>query len=493
MRKLVQWCVLLLLAAMLVETLLVGGLAVPYRVVGGSMAGALLGTHRDVACGDCGCRFPCGTDVRPAPAWAVCPNCGYAANALAPLPQVAADRVLVDRAAFSIRAPRRWEVAAFRRPEEKRGQVQFAGTAQGVLRTNWTCPLFSSQADALLVKRIVGLPGERIELRHGDVYADRRIQRKTLLQQRALAVLVHDADCTPTREPLPLPRWRAKRSDSRWEGAAGRFTHTAKTDHEPVDWLVYHHDGQSAVTDVCSYNASRPRRAEDVHAVADLMLSFRLNHLSGQGALYVRITDGRDGLEAQLQFNDRQRHRGTMIECATACLQAVPGGNVATCTTGKQAVAHCRVPVSDDERLVEVSLFDRQFLLAVDGRALLTWPLERSAPPETPSCPLAIGAQGLNVTISHLRVYRDVYYGHPIGLQGGRRGVRPVRLAADEYYVLGDNSPISEDSRTWPDPATIDAKWLIGKPLVAIPSVVFPFGGHRYFQVPNPAGIRYIR
>ncbi len=33
--------------------------------------------------------------------------------------------------------------------EGKRGQVQFAGTARKVLRTNWTCPLFPTPADAL--------------------------------------------------------------------------------------------------------------------------------------------------------------------------------------------------------------------------------------------------------------------------------------------------------------------------------------------------------
>ena len=72
-------------------------------------------------------------------------------------------------------------------------------------------------------------------------------------------------------------------------------------------------------------------------------------------------------------------------------------------------------------------------------------------------------------TVRDVRVYRDVYYTNPIGLTGRRNGDRPMRLASGEYYVLGDNSPVSEDSRTWPEPGAIDAKLLIGKPLVAIP------------------------
>ena len=146
------------------------------------------------------------------------------------------------------------------------------------------------------------------------------------------------------------------------------------------------------------------------------------------------------------------------------------------------------------ERLVEVSLVDQQFLLAFDGRTVVAWPYDRPEPPPLPpSCPLAIGAQGMEVTVRDLRVYRDVYYTHPIGPPGHRRGGRPVRLAADEYFVLGDNSPISEDSRTWPERGAVDAKLLVGKPLVAIPSVPLSLWGRWHFQVPNPAGIRYIQ
>ena len=90
-------------------------------------------------------------------------------------------------------------------------------------------------------------------------------------------------------------------------------------------------------------------------------------------------------------------------------------------------------------------------------------------------------------------MYRDVYYTHPIGLQGRWGLDEPVRLAADEYYVLGDNSPISEDSRTWPGGPAVDANLLVGKPLVVhFPAKLLEVGRWG-FQVPDPAGIRYIR
>ena len=122
--------------------------------------------------------------------------------------------MLIDRTAFSLRQPQRWEVVALRHPQ---------------------------RANEILVKRVVGLPGESIEIRNGDVYADGQIQRKNLAQQHALAILVHDADCRPTLEPTAGPRWRAERPESHWNRPTTVSRTLAEAKNEPIDWLVYHH------------------------------------------------------------------------------------------------------------------------------------------------------------------------------------------------------------------------------------------------------------
>jgi signal peptidase I len=249
------------------------------------------------------------------------------------------------------------------------------------------------------------------------------------------------------------------------------------------------------VTDLCGYNQSQPRRAEDVHATGDLLLSFRLGRVAGRGFLGIRILSalGRDDFDARLQFG------------GPGSQQSGVQGTSGLDEKGGQPFATCTIPASDAERLVEVSSIDRQFLLAVDGRTFLAKPLERSERTQPSATPLAIGVRGLAVAIRSLRVYRDVYYSNPIGPPNVYPKDRPTRLGANEYYVLGDNSPISEDSRIWSESAAIDAKWLLGKPLIAISSVCHSFafpaipsvpcscGGPCYFQVPNLARIRYIR
>ena len=103
-----------------------------------------------------------------------------------------------------------------------------------------------------------------------------------------------------------------------------------------------------------------------------------------------------------------------------------------------------------------------------------------------------IGSEGLGVVIRDLRVYRDVYYASANDTNGGQVMGRSWQMAGDEYFVLGDNSPISDDSRKWPDRGAIASKLLLGKPFVAIPSFEATPWGRWHFQVPNPARIRYI-
>jgi signal peptidase I len=473
----VRWCVCLLLLVAFLQTWLLDGLLSSYQIAGGSMAGTLLGRHRDVACADCGYKFSCDADVLPAATRAVCPNCGYAANDLGSVSDISGERVLIDRTAFSFRELRRWEVVAFRWPQP---------------------------ADALVVKRVVGLPGESIDIRNGDVYVDGRMERKNLSQQHALAVLVYDANFEPAREPKPPPRWRAESAESRWSLAGRRFVHAAGPDDEPMDWLGYHHwrrlageEGsvrETPVTDICGYNQSQPRREEDVHAEADLMLSFRLAEVTGHGLLVVRVTDGRDDFEVQLGFDgDRPRYK------VFHGIGGWDGSTTATPTdlapTGpaSASIAAGAIPAGHGFWIVEVSLVDQQLLLAIDGQTLVTWPFERSEPACPSACPFSIGSRGLGATVCDLRVYRDVYYTEPIGRLAGAEIGRPMRLEAGQYYVLGDNSPISEDSRTWPEGGAVDAKCLLGKPLAAIPSIQLLSWGRWHFQVPNPARIRYIR
>ena len=145
-RRIIEWTVLAVILAVAVRTFC-GQWQV---VVSASMADTLVGPHYEVTCADCGYAFQCDADP-PLLVRAVCPNCGYANERLGEI--AAGDQLWVDRAAFYWHAPERWDVVVFHSPDA---------------------------AGEPTVKRIVGLPGETIEVRDGEVFADGRIVRKPL-------------------------------------------------------------------------------------------------------------------------------------------------------------------------------------------------------------------------------------------------------------------------------------------------------------------------
>jgi signal peptidase I len=446
--------IILFLAGLLIfRTWFVDGLPVFCIVQGESMAPTLLGGHVDSSCPNCKFTFSCDArDYDDAPR-AVCPNCAARFTPASPPRVLAGDRVLIDLTAFLLRQPRRWEVVAFQRLK------------------SW---------QDLVVKRVVGLPGETIDIIGGDVYVNGQIQRKTLRQQRAMRILVHDDDYAEA-----APRWRPQEAGSNWSRQQGHLVHAEHTG-EGIGWLAYNHADPGSdnpqkpvrITDYGFYNHGRlQQRNEAVHAMADAAMSFRIEDLHGRGLLWLLATDGRDEFLVQIDPGEKKysvaRNR-----------KALAGGSG-------------ELPGALHGQTIDVSLFDRQFLLAIGGRTLVTAAIETAGPPPQTNQPLAIGAKGLGLVVNHLRVYRDVYYTEvPLGTGGSPpagRGASSCVLGADEYFVLGDNSPVSEDSRTWTEERLVSRKSLVGKPFV----VIFPARevslGEWSIQVPDPARMRYIR
>jgi signal peptidase I len=466
------------------QTWFIEGLAAPCRITGGSMALTLLGIHRDVICADCGFAFSCDAAALP-PGRAICPNCGCVNNGMDLLPDLDGDRLLIDRSAYHFRRPRRWEIAAFRHPRE---------------------------ASKIVIKRVAGLPGETVQIQNGDVYIDGQIQRKTLECQRSMAVMVYDAKYSPavtnSRPALPT-RWQSENEKSLWNWTNGRFTHPitsesfVKSPHPnplpkgegsnfnhllkgegTIDWLVYHHwrripdrEGEiqeCPITDIMAYNQSLPRREEDVHALNDLMLSFRLMNIVGPGKFFIRATYGQDVFQVEI---DRK------------------AGAYRVTRNGREIVSEeNRIALENESLNIVVSLIDRQFLLAINDQTVFCLPIDdRVLPIEPTSQPFAIGIEELGVAVEDLRIYRDVYYTHPIGWDSQWASDKPIHLGDNEYFVLGDNSSISEDSRTWPGRPSVVDNLLIGKPLM----ILFPAKsitiGPWQFQVPDLHRIGYIR
>ena len=576
-RPTVELIVAIAMAVAISRTWMIEGYVIPTA----SMAESLWGTHRRVVCHDCGWTFAVGYDARQRSATrAVCPNCGYTGNRLEGLSPTPGDRLLVWKTAYALRRPRRWEPVVFHSPE---------------------------QPTTVYVKRVVGLPGELVEIRGGDVYIDGQLARKPLAVQRAMALVVNDSRF---RSPGLMPRWRSDAPQSGWRstveghfvyrpdradetatlGAARPANDAPRPPLDPVGlghWLVYHHhrrlpktradrleaplaqatrtprahptrardarpeeragthrrgaaapvDGGPAaatsaadcvvpcpVEDTYGYNQSLPRRVEETHPVGDLLLRCRLR-TKGNGRLWLWATNGRDRLAVCIEPQRGAAHWfHNQRAVRTGAIERWPEGTWLD---------------------VEMSIVDHQLIVAIDGRELGTayafqpatatavsathanaitsgvrrndWEAEtsdgrnrgsgtsgaeRMAGPDDAQAvrrllcrPVAIGAEGLEVEIAWLTVLRDVYYtAGPLPIAGSRP-TTVARLNRHEFFVLGDNSPVSYDSRAWKRGPGLDERLLLGRPLVVhLPVRNVRWGSRgRTFRIPDVRRIRYIR
>jgi signal peptidase I len=460
----------------------------PYGVPTGSMAPALIGNHREAPCPRC--DYPVvvgepGPDARPVRFdTSRCPNCGQALD-LSSAREVPGDRLMVDKTAYQTRPPRRWEVAVFR------------------------CP-----ADPVkpYVKRVVGLPGEFIQIAGGDVYANGELCRKSLAQLREVRVPVYDMNYSPRpggwaarwlAEPLAGPMLPA---NSR-RGASGK----------PVDetilrenalyldgvaapegvGLTYRHrnldtDEEEPVGDWLGYNGGPSERRggfargrPEASPAHDFAVEFDLEVLAGSGAFAIRLSDGADGVRADLPIHHDPA--------------SVPGVRVARDGTDEAVDGPPGLTPGRTYR-VEFAFVDRRASLALDGKEV-TPPLDLPFdPPSRPrrggmSRPLQFGVRGASVAVRNLRLYRDIHY-LTVGRSDGG-----WRLGPDEYFLLGDNTSNSHDSRRWaigdtPAPGVPEAEF-IGKPFLIHQPLrlgrVTINGRDRVFQTLDWSRLRWLR
>jgi signal peptidase I len=426
LRTVVELFVALVIAALVARTWLAQG----FVVSSGSMAETLRGPHRQARCPRCEYCFAVGAaheDQLPSlGAVAICPNCGGNCP-LDDLPDLPGDRLLVAKEAFGLRHPRRWELAVFRDPRD---------------------------AASAAIKRVVGLPGESIRIRGGNVYANGRLLRKTLAEQRRLMLPVYDAT-----HAGDAPCWQGAASPSGWRSASGRFRYSPAQPSAQaaasLDWLQYlhwrdrrrdkssrpdDHSTNGMVRDTYGYNQGVPLVA--LHVCHELFLSFRFQ-FAGTGQLFIEAASAGHQFRVVLDFGN---HRALLL-------------------ADDKVTARARLdPRECSIHQAEVSTIDEQFLCAIDGNQL--FPARTFVPgKDTTSGPaFRIAARDMAVTLDRLRIYRDIYYTHP---RAGPRWAcdRPCRLGRAEYFVLGDNSPLSQDSRWWASPAVPESHF-IGKPIL---------------------------
>lgn len=479
----------------------------------GSMAPTLYGRNKDVVCPACGHDYAIGAsdevDDRTGRLMlshriqqSQCPNCRHQHD-VKPLNVFKGDRILVNKSAYQFGAPDRWDVIVFRYPEE---------------------------TEKNYIKRLVGLPGETIRIARGDVYARPHgagefqiLRKQDPNKQKLLQQVVYD-DRHPPREliksgwpeawqPEGTGGWTHDPAARRFDLAAGDAEQSVRFHHRipsAADWAAAEegkpgNPRHELVSDFCGYNAYIGGRSagldDDRFWVGDLTLSCRvaLSTIQTGGTFTLELNEGVRQYRCQIDV-----FSGMATLSHNDDLAAGPGSPAIELAKVQTPI---RGPGTYTLRFANVD--DRLCLWVNEG--FFTHGLVGAANYEAPAnrrpqardlTPVAFAAHHVAASVSDLVIERDIYYRaeritndafHPLmdhevdeniplraalsdPEEWGQLYERHARqaefneLGPDEFFVMGDNSPRSQDSRLWPNHVrraenrhAVERQALIGK------------------------------
>jgi len=318
------------------------------------------------------------------------------------------DRILVDKLVHRLREPRRWEVIVFRYPLNQ--------------STNY-------------IKRLVGLPGETVQILDGDIWINGSIERKPLGLQGSLWVQNY---------PVSHDPWGGLDGEFR---RPGRFEAAPDQAFEDETWSATPGADKRMRLRYCfDPTSAGSYRGLSLRYASPEIGGTRLRDFRFDGVLRLNGPDGRAAV--------RLFTRGTRF-----VITFRPDGEGAT-LTGPDRASLDRDPVHgrverrveagrgrtfplDREVAISVSYFDYQLVVRVDDEIWFHFVFDPRSPrpdPDLEPGALAIELANGGGAWSELAVYRDLHY---------TQNNYQCQVPLGKFFVLGDNSTNSKDSRRW--------------------------------------------
>lgn len=449
-----------------------------FRIPTGSMADTLMGAHYRLRCTSCGYKYrygetsfrqPRGRSQRRFAESSRCPSCGYlqAADGSA---LSSGDRILVLKCIYQFYEPRQWDVVVFKNPLDPAENY---------------------------IKRLVGRPGETVEIIDGDVYINGYISRKPAKVQEELWMLIYDNDYQPARPEEPKYNghtWRQPFKDPQQKWTVPEENPTIFRLNVPSDEIY------TLMYDTTIGNDFRATYAYDeiddyrfLPYCSDLMVRFWIDSsepnvqvgakLSKYGKTYI----GRVDFSGQMTIErpgDENEPKLTTKSIGPPAIGKPIKFRFAN-------VDHKLVLEFGDEKMI----YDLG--LEPNGAG------ERNTIIEPQASIFGAGT----MTISHLAIFRDIHYTakSPSSNDPGRAAEgNPLKLEPDQFFMLGDNSPRSADGRWWEMPGKgnsgktytkgiVPREYLVGKALfVYWPAGFKPFAQFPLAIIPNLGELRFI-
>lgn|GEM_PF-945782 len=310
-----------------------------------------------------------------------------------------------------------------------------------------------------MVKRIVGCAGESIMLRDGDIFLGEqvpRLYRKSLAQMKRQLIPVYrsafDASFAADWEPLTVRSPEVKVDTEAWsrgwqvEGGACFCRGTRRELAGRDVGLTFKRELEDGYFD------EEGRYRPGSFTVRDVALTLECELLGGQGYLFGQIREGADCFTFELntsEGSEEGRGGGRLIHnFGDPIVRTIEPDLFRGLQPGQQV------------KIVFLNI-DNQVMLICDERVLIHYAYDDNTPFHSASLfnRPTFGTCGLDVRFDAVDIDRDIHY-----TELGRfaRG-EPYTIPPDSFFVLGDNSSISGDSRNF---GPISRDRIGGRPLL---------------------------
>ncbi|MEK6737048.1 MAG: S26 family signal peptidase [Planctomycetota bacterium] len=438
-----------------------------FKIPTGSMAPTLLGEHKNVKCINCGWSFyadrqsetatcpncnretnvslycsTCNSKIQYRfPAWlwrkGICPKCKTVITPPDLTNRIihGGNRILVNKFWYWFSTPKRWDVMVFVYPLDdltcKNCSAQFPDTAW---RSGLRCPQCGSvnfkKSTKNYIKRLVGLPGEKLQIVNGDLYINAKIQRKPDSAQDTLWMPVYNSNYPPREEAEPA-----------WETDSGAWKinshslalNNVNTEGEETSLVTF----GRVVSDGTGYN-NRSGRNE----MGDVKIRFQVMPARGSASLEVALEKNNDVFTAVIPTSDTPKK---------ACLKK----------NGTVVMEKDTVLSPGQNHTIAFSNVDHVVTLTLDNSKVFVFDYDDGLVPDVRSfdtSKIRFGGSRISATFENIEIFHDIYYTELMNDTWGT--TKPIQLGNTDYFMLGDNSRNSNDSRVW---KFVPEKNIVGK------------------------------
>lgn len=500
----------------------------------GSMAPTLMGEHMHVTCQECGYRFDTDSQSRPREqrgnqrvalnTHLICPMCHFPNPLSSQTASAGGDRILVHKFVYNLVEPSRWDVVVFKEP---------------------------ANPSENFIKRLVGLPDEKVWIIEGNIYvksntpgSDWRIARKSEARlgyktQRDLWQPLYHSQYVPMDQGVISRERQVENLNFAWqtpwdatnpaswkmaglrsyehlqagEGSL-KFNFNQAMDPIQTTWYPYNQFHRNGVAP----GDPPVVPAEDIRVAASF-------EAKATGLGVTLSTQARLGLTrdpagvSTLKAHINPEGQAWLEAVGPADAQ----GNAKTFKLTEKINVGPFMPAL--ARNVELWYCDQEASLWVAGRqvAIKQFDIPMDAIIKRPALErlplIQIDVQGPAVTLHQVDVDRDIHYTSTLvnssipGLGAmtktldGPRG-QPVTLSKDQFFCMGDNSPLSSDGRFWNDVnpwierrmlegdvqkvGVVPRKLMMGRAFFVYFPAMYPWKPGSAAMIPNFGKLRFI-